>query len=191
MQEESASGIDVEENELDELLEEILEKEKLGKEQVQLDSERKKNKAEKEKLTAETMRKEAMNRMAKKSRRSHVSDLHDDEDDVGGEPATRRVRRSANDVAGYLRERSEKEYTLKMEEISLRRIELERTDEREKAKTEHQKRISQQQQDTMLAILKQIQQQQQSQQNLQAMLVAQQQQQNQILMALINKNEKN
>ena len=59
--------------------------------------------------------------------------------------------------------------------------------ERDKAKAEHQEKISQLQQETLITMLKQMQQQQQNQQNLQAMLIAQQRQQNQILMALMDK----
>ena len=58
--EERASGIEVEQTELDTLLEEIIEKEKLGKEQLEKDLDKKKYEAEKEKVTAEDVRKHAM-----------------------------------------------------------------------------------------------------------------------------------
>ena len=73
-----------------------------------------------------------------------------------------------------------------MEEINLRKKELETAAERDKAKAEHQERISQRQQEALITMLKQMQQQ--DPQNLQAMLIAQQQQQNQILMALMDKS---
>ena len=73
-----------------------------------------------------------------------------------------------------------------MEEINLRKKELETAAERDKAKAEHQERISQRQKEALITMLKQMQQQ--DPQNLQAMLIAQQQQQNQILMALMDKS---
>ena len=88
------------------------------------------------------------------------------------------------------KKKQKKSYSLKMEEMNLRKKELETAAERDKAKAEHQERISQQQQETLITMLKQMQQQQQqqNQQNLQAMLIAQQQEQNQILMALMDKS---
>lgn len=190
--EERASGIDVEETELDNLLEEILEKEKLGKEQIELDAENNKTKSEKDKLTAESIREDAMKRMTPKNRKSksESDDLGDDEEDNEEVPyrKKKRVRRSTSDAISYLQSKAEKEHTLRLEEISLRKKELEMAAEREKTKSEHQENLSQQQQETILAMMQQMQQQQQNQQNLQAMLMAQQQQQNQILMALMDRN---
>ena len=193
--EERTSGIAVEETELDSLLEDILEKEKLGKEQIELDTEKKKTKADKQKLTATSIREEAMKRMTKQSRKGSESDDPDDDEEEEEESCDKaplrrkkRVRRSVNDAIGYLQEKAEKDYSLKMEEMNLRKKELETAAERDKAKAEHQEKISQQQQETLITMLKQMQQQQQNQQNLQAMLIAQQQQQNQILMALMDKS---
>ena len=192
--EEGASGIVVEETELDNLLEDILEKEKLGKEQIELDTEKKKSKANKEKCTATSIREEAMKRMTKQSSKgSETDNLYsgsDEEENYDKPPSKKkkRVRRSVNDAIGYLQAKAEKEYSLKMQEMDLRKKELETTAEREKAKAEHQEKLSQQQQETLITMLKQMQQQQQNQQNLQAMLITQQQQQNQILMALMDKS---
>ena len=180
--EERTSGIAVEETELDSLLEDILEKEKLGKEQIELDTEKKKAKADKQKLTATSIREEAMKRMTKQSRKGSESDDPDDDDDEEEEEEScdkaplrrkKRVRRSVNDAIGYLQEKAEKDYSLKMEEMNLRKKELETAAERDKAKAENQERISQQQQETLITMLKQMQQQQQNQQNLQAMLIVQ------------------
>ncbi|XP_028412849.1 caldesmon-like [Dendronephthya gigantea] len=190
--EEKASGIDVEETELDNLLEEILEKETLGKEQIELDAENNKAKAEKEKRTAESIREDAMKRMTTKKRKSksESDDVGDDEEENDEIPSRKkkRVRRSTSDAISYLQVKAEKEYSLRLEEINLRKKELETAAEREKAKAEHQENQSQQQQDAILAMMQQMQQQQQNQQNLQAMLMTQQQQQNQMLMALMERN---
>lgn len=51
------------------LLEEIIENEKLGKEQLEKDLGKKKNEAEKEKLTAEDVQKQAMERMGERSKK--------------------------------------------------------------------------------------------------------------------------
>lgn len=181
--EERATGIEVEQTESDVLLEEILEKEKLGKEQIELDLGEKKRKAEKEKMTAENMREQAMKRMEEKSKRKS----EDTDADEVGSSKMKRARRGVGDVVGYLQEKATKEYSLKVEELEIRKKELETAAEREKAKSEHQEKLSQQQQDTMLSLVNQMQQQQQHQQNMQAMLVAQQQQQNQMLMSIMGK----
>ena len=75
-----------------------------------------------------------------------------------------------------------------MEEINLRKKELETAAEREIAEAEYQENILEQKQETLIIMAKQMQQQQKNQQNLQAMLIAQRQQQNQILMALMDKS---
>ena len=193
--EERTSGIAVEETELDSLLEDILEKEKLGKEQIELDTEEK-TKAGKQKLTDTSIREEARKRMTKQSRKGSENDDPDDDDDEEEESCDKaplrrmkRVQRIVNDAIGYLQEKAEKDYSLKMEEMNLRKKELETAAEKAKAKAEHQEKISQQQQETLITMLKEmLQQQQQNQQNLQAMLIAQQQQQNEILIALMDKS---
>ena len=63
--EERASGVEVEQTELDSLLEEILEREKDAKKELDSKDREKKSKADKEKATAEEVRKRAMERMAK------------------------------------------------------------------------------------------------------------------------------
>ena len=164
-------------------MEDILKKEKLGKEQIELDTEKTKTK-NKQKLTATSIREEAMKRMTKPSRKgSESDDLDNDEDEEEScdkAPLRRKKRvRSVNDAIGY---------SLKIEEMNVRKKELETAAERDKTKAEHQEKISQQQQETLITMLKQMEEQQQNQQNLQAMLIAQQQQQNQILMALMDKS---
>jgi len=63
--EEKAPGIKVEQTELDSLLEEILEREKEAKKDLELKDHDKKSKVDKEKATAEEVRKQALERMAK------------------------------------------------------------------------------------------------------------------------------
>ena len=67
--EEKASGIDVESSELDCLLEEILEKEKAGKEKLECEEKNKKKTVEKDKAAAEDMCKKALERMGQTAKR--------------------------------------------------------------------------------------------------------------------------
>ena len=70
--EQKASGIHVEISELDSWLEEILEREKDGKANIESQDLDKNKKAEKEKATAEEVRKQAMERMADTKKRENV-----------------------------------------------------------------------------------------------------------------------
>ena len=65
--EERASGIEVEQTELERLIDEILEREKDAKRELDSKDREKKSKADKEKATAKQVRKQAMERMAKRS----------------------------------------------------------------------------------------------------------------------------
>ena len=58
---------------MDDLLEDILEKEKLGKEQIQLDAENNKSKAQKDEFSAESIREDAMKRMTPRAKGKNES----------------------------------------------------------------------------------------------------------------------
>ena len=96
--EEKASGIDVEQTDLDSLLEEILEREKEAKKDLESKDRDKKSKVEKEKATAEEVRKRALERMAKPK--------VEDQENKQKKP---KVRRSTAEAIDYLRERSDNE----------------------------------------------------------------------------------
>ena len=153
--EERASGIEVEQTELERLIDEILEREKNAKRELDSKDREKKSKADKEKATAEQVRKQAMERMAKRS---------DDQENKEKKP---KIRRSTGDAIDYLRERSENDREYKKEELEVRKREIE-------VQAEKQDQAQKQQQAMFSALMAQIQQQQQQQQNVQAMLVAQQ-----------------
>lgn len=170
--EERASGVEVEQTELDSLLEEILEREKDAKKELDSKDREKKSKADKEKATAEEVRKRAMERMAKPK--------IDDQENKQKKP---KVRRSTLDAIDYLRERSDNESEYKKQELEVRKREIE-------VQAEKQDQACKQQQTMFSAMMAQMQQQQQSQQNLQALLVAQQQQQSKLLMAFMENNKK-
>ena len=96
--EEKASGIDVEQTELDSLLEEILEREKEAKKDLESKDRDKKSKVEKEKATAEEVRKRALERIAKP--KVEVQE---------NKQKKPKVRRSTAEAIDYLRERSDNE----------------------------------------------------------------------------------
>ena len=169
--EERASGIEVEQTELERLIDEILEREKDAKRELDSKDREKKSKADKEKATAEQVRKQAMERMAKRS---------DDQENKQKKP---KIRRSTGDAIEYLRERSENDREHKKEELEVRKREIE-------VQAEKQDQAQKQQQAMFSALMAQIQQQQQQQQNVQVMLVAQQQQQTKLLMAFMESNKK-
>ena len=169
--EERASGIEVEQTELERLIDEIFEREKDAKRELDSKDREKKSKADKEKATAEQVRKQAMERMAKRS---------DDQENKQKKP---KIRRSTGDAIEYLRERSENDREHKKEELEVRKREIE-------VQAEKQDQAQKQQQAMFSALMAQIQQQQQQQQNVQAMLVAQQQQQTKLLMAFMESNKK-
>ena len=86
----------------------------MGKEQIELDTEKNKTKADKQKLTATSIREEAMKRMINQSRKGSKSDDPDDDDEEEEESCDKaplrrqkRVRRSVNDAIGYLQEKAE------------------------------------------------------------------------------------
>ena len=106
--EEKASGIDVEQTELESLLEEILEREKEAKKNLELKDRDKKSKVEKEKATAEEVRKQALERMAKPK--------VEDQENKQKKP---KVRRSTAEAIDYLRERSDNETDYKKQELEV------------------------------------------------------------------------
>ena len=110
--EERASGIEMEQSELDSLLEGTLEREKDDKKELDSKDCEKKSKADKEKATA--VRKRAMERMAKLNI-----------DDHENKQKKAKVRRSNADAIDYLRERSNNESEYKKQEIEVRKREIE------------------------------------------------------------------
>ena len=162
----------METSELDNLLEEIIEREKNAKAKIESQDMDKNKKAEKEKATAEEVRKQAMERMGDTKKRENSND------ESGIANGKKKVRRSTNDAIDYLKQKSTKDHDLKEKELDLRKRELELAADR-------QAQAAEQQQTIMKTFMSQMQEQVQQQQSLQAMLMAQQEQQNKILMALI------
>ena len=116
-EEEKASGIEVEElSELDLALEEIIEKEKAANAQLDLEESVKKNELQ-DKANAEEMRLQAMERLGESKKRREASEL------TAGDQKKKKARRSGSDTLDFMREKMEKDMTMKQEEMAQRRSE--------------------------------------------------------------------
>lgn len=179
-EESKASGIAVDEpSEFDAAIEEICEKADAAEREQQMISEGKKANAEKEKKQAEDMRAKALEKVGE-TRKRVVGD------DVSEEPQKKekRTRRSGAETIVYLKEKSEKEFKIRQEELELRKQEQCAQVKRQEEMTQqliHQ----QEQQQTMFANLQQQQHQQLQQLSQMQMTIMQQQQQNQALVAVL------
>ena len=166
--EERASGTSDDNPELDNLLEEILEKEKAAKEKLDNDDEDKKKSLANEKAAAEDMRKRALERVGQTAKRKGKEEGPEAE-----KSKSRKSRKSTGEAVEYLKERASKEIQLREQELEMRKKEQDSMSQREREKNE--------QQDKMLStMLKQHEQQQQTI----MMLLNQQQQQSQALLSL-------
>lgn len=182
--EEQSSGIDVENNELDQLLEEICacatEYERRLLEVNETDLSRKNE----EQQTAEEVRKKSMETFAETAKRKSLE-----------EPATakKKKRVGGNQTVTYLREKMEKETELRNREIELRQAELQAERNKQMEMEKQQTRVAEQQTEILRAfnahMQRQFQQQQNQQQFSQAIIQSQQQQTN-ALMALIERINK-
>ncbi|XP_068747155.1 uncharacterized protein [Montipora capricornis] len=168
--EEKASGIAVNNSELDDLLEEILEKEKAAKEKLNNDGDDKKKSLENEKVAAEDMRKRALERVGQTTKRK------DKEEGTETGPSKKKSRKSTGEAVEYLKERASTEIQLRERELEMRKKEQESMSQRERERNEQQDKV-------LSTMLKQQDQQQQ----MMMMLMNQQQQQSQALMSLIGK----
>ena len=179
-EESKASGIAVDEpSEFDAAIEEICEKAEAAEREQQMISEGKKANAEKEKKQAEDMRAKALEKVGE-TRKRVVGD------DVSEEPEKKekRTRRSGAETIVYLKEKSEKEFKIRQEELELRKQEQCAQVKRQEEMTQqliHQ----QEQQQTMFANLQQQQHQQLQQLSQMQMTIMQQQQQQQAPVAVL------
>ncbi|XP_044179772.1 capping protein inhibiting regulator of actin dynamics-like [Acropora millepora] len=131
--EENASGISCEETELDQALEEIIDKEKLADEKCS----EAKNKEKEEKTAAEEHRKAAMERLSQTKKRNA-------EGETSGVHA-KKSRRSSSDVVEYLKQKQELESDHRKEEMQLRREELEASVEQQRHQNDMMKKFMEQQ----------------------------------------------
>ena len=180
-EESKASGIAVDEpSEFDAAIEEICEKAEAAERDQQMISVEKKASAEKEKKQVEDIRAKALEKVGE-TRKRVVGD------EVSEEPEKKekRTRRSGAETMVYLREKSEKEFKIRQEELELKKKEQCAQAKRQEEMTQqliHQ----QEQQRTMFANLQQQQHQQLQQlSQMQMTIMQQQQQQNQALVAVL------
>lgn len=166
---EKSSGTSAEITELDELIEEITEKERAAEENKGSDESMRK--LETDRAKAEEARKKAMERVSQTNRR-----LSEEGEDWTN---NKRRRRSGNDTIEFLRERSQTERVLREKELELKKIQV-----------EEQAKAAQQTQKQMSDMMQLMQQQQQQMQAMQTMLLQQQQQQGQALLSLIENMSK-
>ena len=180
-EESKASGIAVDEpSEFDLGMEEICEKAEAAERDQQMMSEGKKANVEKEKKHAEDMRAKALEKVGETRKRVVC-------DDGSGEPEKKekRARRSGTETIVYLKEKSEKEFKMRQEELELKKREQSAQAKQQEEMTQQLIR-QQEHQQTMFADLQQQQQQQLQQlSQMQMTIMQQQQQQNQALVAVL------
>ena len=165
-EEEKASGIEVEElSELDLALEEIIEKEKAANAQLDLEESVRKNELQ-DKANAEEMRLQAMEKLGESKKRKEASGLT-------GDQKKKKARRSGSDTLDFMREKMEKDMTMKQEEMAQRW-------------SEQQKMLEQQNNVLNQMQLQQVNQRQQMQDMFSAFM-QQSQLQNQTMLAIVEK----
>ena len=162
---ECSSGTSNDITELDQLLEEISEKEKVAEENRDSDKDRKKVDADRAKV--EEARRVAMERRGQTKKRQK-------DEGEGQEERKQSRRRSGGDTVEYLRDKCEMERNLREKELEVKKAEL-----ADQAARAHEQKMQMQQ------MIQVMQQQQQQSQNMQTLLLQQQQQQSQAIMALI------
>ena len=165
-EEEKASGIEVELSELDLALEEIIEKEKAANAQLDLEESVRKNELQ-DKANAEEMRLQAMEKLGESKKRKEASGL------TAGDQKKKKARRSGSDTLDFLREKMEKDMTMKQEEMAQRR-------------SEQQKMLEQQNNVLNQMQLQEVNQRQQMQDMFSAFM-QQSQLQNQTMLAIVEK----
>ena len=162
--EETASGISPEMSEMDKLLEQIIERFEESDREAADRADQADRGRDNERKKAEEMRKRSMEKLGETMKRKA------DEDQ--GESCTPKKRASGSETIVYLKEKAEKDFDLRKEELEIK-------------KKDHD------QQSQMFLYMQQQLQQQQQQQHQQLQLQHQQQQlQTQLLMALIEKLNK-
>ena len=134
--EERASGTSDDNSELDNLLEEILEKEKAAKEKLDNDDEDKKKSLANEKAAAEDMRKRALERVGQTAKRKGKEEGPEAE-----KSKSRKSRKSTGEAVEYLKERASKEIQLREQELEMRKKEQDSISQREREKNEQQDKM--------------------------------------------------
>ena len=182
--EERESGINTEESELDQAIQDIIGMAEAAEEEIAQKAAENKSSRDKDKMTAEDVRKRCMERLSETQEREKIDN-------------EAKKRRSNADTLEFLREKAEKEFEMKGKELELKKREIEtrlkeleyererdqfdreRKEERRKKKEKNEEIIMNQQQQIMALIQQQQHQQQQ--------IVHQMQQQNAAIIAILGK----
>ncbi|XP_065060339.1 trichohyalin-like [Rhopilema esculentum] len=183
-QEERASGIAVEENELDQALEDIIGFTEAAEEELARKAEEKKNNREKEKETAEDVRKRSMERLSQ----TQVREKNESEN---------KRKRSGENTMEFLREKALKEYEIQKEEITLRKKEMEirieeadnekKREQFEREQREEERKRREKYEETIISQQHQIIYLMQKQQEQQKQILQQMQQQNTAIISILAK----
>lgn len=160
-EEERASGISPEMTETDKLLEQIVEQFEESERDAGEQSEKNDQNKENERKKAEEMRNRSMEKLGETQKRKATAE--------DGQQTTPRKRSSGSETLVYLREKVEREFELRQEELEVKKKE-------QSAQLQMFQYMQQQ-----------LQQQQQQQQQQMQVQIQQQQLQNQMLLALIEK----
>ena len=115
-----ASGVEVEHTELDDLLLDIHERQQQVEAETAEASEANNKKLDKERQDTEETRRLSMKRLSETHKRRSNSD---DDFDVTS-PKQKKSRSSGTDTIAYLREKTEKDFELRAEELKLKRQQL-------------------------------------------------------------------
>lgn len=166
---ERGSGISQEYREIDQIMEDYLERRDEEEAKQTKESAEDRNKEDQDKATGEEMRERAMERLAQTKKRN-------------GKDEPRKKRQKSNDTLSYLREAAERESKLRQDELEIKRKQEEAT------MATQQALLSQLRDQQQLQMQQQQQQQQQFMQMMQMMLNSQQAQ-SQAITELLRKGQ--
>ena len=137
-EDERASGISPEHTELDDALEEIIEKSKAAEEELGKKSDSNRKLADSERETAEDVRKRSMERLSETQKRDRAE-----------REKKRRKENTQSDAVQYLKEKSDKEFEIREKELELKERKLQFKERKQQFKfelerKEHEERIKDQ-----------------------------------------------
>lgn len=145
--EQRASGIEVEDTEVDKAMEEIYEKWEASEEEQLKETGSKKRKAEVDKASAEEVRLRATEKLSETKKR------HNAEDGCAVKP--KKARRSGGETVDFLREKSERDYQFRQEELRMKQKEQENQQNIQQQQLEMM-RMMQQQNNTMMLLMSKL-----------------------------------
>ena len=176
-QEEEASGISPEKEELDSLLEQIHEAEEIGEAEQEEASRNNQAKMDQEKEKADDVRRTAMETLAETQKRKGEDK----------EKKSKRKRRSGGDMIDYLKVRFENDQKVRNEEMEVKRRMLELEEKKHNTNQEMLRATQEQNNEQQRQQQQQFQQHMQQSANFQMMLLQNQQEQQKAMLELFSK----